>query len=124
MDNITCCRGLAIAVRDEGSVSGVQFTNISVEALFFERSWKGAAEPIHITAMPRTVGTKVRLWTTVLLGSIVKEPSLQSVPVRAGEGFKRSTVILLFPAASESGGASERQGCSMPMQQYSYIRCQ
>ncbi len=53
------CRGLAITVRDEGSVSGVQFTNISIEALFFERSWKGAAEPIHITAMPRTVGSKV-----------------------------------------------------------------
>lgn len=66
MDESMSCRGLAIAVRDEGSVSGVQFTNISVEALFFERSWKGAAEPIHITAMPRTVGTKVRLWEIML----------------------------------------------------------
>ncbi|BDA42853.1 probable polygalacturonase [Coccomyxa sp. Obi] len=63
-------RGLAIAVRDEGSVSGVQFTNISVEALFFERSWTGAAEPIHITAMPRTVGTKVGTVTDVRFTNI------------------------------------------------------
>lgn len=71
MDEAVSCRGLAIAVRDEGSVSGVQFTNISVEALFFERSWNGAAEPIHITAMPRNVGTKVRHRETCL-GFVLK----------------------------------------------------
>ncbi|KAK9909603.1 hypothetical protein WJX75_004848 [Coccomyxa subellipsoidea] len=63
-------RGLALTVRDEGSVTGVQFTNISIEALFFERSWKGAAEPIHITAMPRTVGSKVGMVSDVRFTNI------------------------------------------------------
>lgn len=49
------CRGLSISLRDQGSVEGVQFTNISVESLFYERVWLGGAEPIHITAMPRSL---------------------------------------------------------------------
>lgn len=53
-------RGLSISLRDEGSVEGVQFTNISVETIFYERYWWGAAEPIHITAMPRDISTAVR----------------------------------------------------------------
>jgi hypothetical protein len=47
-------RGMSIMLRDQGSVEGVQFTNITVETLFYERVWWGAAEPIYITAMPRT----------------------------------------------------------------------
>ena len=38
----------------------MQFTNISVETIFYERFWWGAAEPIHITAMPRDISTTVR----------------------------------------------------------------
>ena len=40
---------MSISLRDEGSIEGVQFTNISVETIFYERFWWGAAEPIHIT---------------------------------------------------------------------------
>ena len=49
-----------MALRDEGSMEGLQFTNITVETFFYERVWLGGAEPIHITALPRTVNTEVR----------------------------------------------------------------
>ena len=40
-------------------MEGLQFTNITVETFFYERAWLGGAEPIHITALPRTVNTEV-----------------------------------------------------------------
>ena len=40
-------------------MEGLQFTNITIESLFYERLWLGGAEPIHITAMPRAVNTQV-----------------------------------------------------------------
>lgn len=53
------CRGIAVSLRDQGSMEGLQFTNITIESLFYERVWWGGAEPIHITAMPRAVNTEV-----------------------------------------------------------------
>ena len=50
-----------MALRDQGSMEGLQFTNISIESFFYERVWLGGAEPIHITAMPRAVNSEVRL---------------------------------------------------------------
>ena len=49
-----------MALRDEGSMEGLQFTNITIETFFYERVWLGGAEPIHLTALPRTVNTEVR----------------------------------------------------------------
>ncbi len=40
-------------------MEGLQFTNITIESLFYERVWWGGAEPIHITALPRAVNTEV-----------------------------------------------------------------
>ena len=58
-----------MALRDEGSMEGLQFTNITIETFFYERAWLGGAEPIHLTALPRTVNTEVRLdspWKAIL----------------------------------------------------------
>lgn len=52
-------RGIAVSLRDQGSMDGLQFTNITIESLFYERVWWGGAEPIHITALPRAVNTEV-----------------------------------------------------------------
>lgn len=54
------CRGIAVSLRDEGSMEGLLFANITIESLFYERVWWGGAEPIHITAMPRAVNVEVR----------------------------------------------------------------
>ena len=56
---IWVCRGIAVSLRDQGSMEGLQFTNITIESLFYEQIWLGGAEPIHITAMPRAVNTEV-----------------------------------------------------------------
>ena len=54
------CRGIAVSLRDQGSMEGLQFSNITIESLFYERIWWGGAEPIHVTAMPRAVNTEAR----------------------------------------------------------------
>ena len=50
-------------------MEGLQFTNITIESLFYERLWLGGAEPIHITAMPRAVSTEVEFCTCSLMSS-------------------------------------------------------
>ncbi len=51
---------LCLRCRDGGDVSHVVFSNIAVSTRYTDSSWWGAAEPIYITAVPRTAGTKVR----------------------------------------------------------------
>ena len=46
-------------LRDEGQISGIQFTNITLETQFVDGDGPGAAEPIYVTALPRTTTTKV-----------------------------------------------------------------
>ena len=52
------CRGIALSLRDEGSISNLQFQNISITTKLYDRSWPGGAEPIYITAMGRYVHSK------------------------------------------------------------------
>jgi len=52
-------RGLAIQLRDEGHVENVIFSNIVVETRLFHEDWWGRAEPIYVTAFPRTEETRV-----------------------------------------------------------------
>lgn len=53
-------RGLAIQLRDKGSIMGIQFTNVSLETQFIEGDGGGMAEPLYITALPRNMETRVR----------------------------------------------------------------
>ncbi len=46
-------RGLAIQLRDQGNVTNVIFSNMTVETRLFEDHWWGKAEPIYITAIHR-----------------------------------------------------------------------
>lgn len=52
-------RGLAIMLRDEGTVENVLFSNMTVETRRFTSNWWGAAEPIHVSALPRQTGLPV-----------------------------------------------------------------
>lgn len=52
-------RGLGIMLRDEGTVENILFSNLTVETRYPDPDWWGVAEPIHISALPRTAGQKV-----------------------------------------------------------------
>jgi hypothetical protein len=48
------CRGLAIQLRDQGSVEDVAFSAFQVETRLFDPHYWGHAEPIQVTAISRT----------------------------------------------------------------------
>ncbi|GLJ22126.1 hypothetical protein SUGI_0415260 [Cryptomeria japonica] len=52
-------RGLALQIRDEGSVNGATFSNINITTRYYDPSWWGRAEPIYVTACPRDPHTVV-----------------------------------------------------------------
>lgn len=53
-------RGISLQLRDEGSIENVLFSNLTIETrLFSGKHYWGKAEPIAITAVPRTTSTEV-----------------------------------------------------------------
>ncbi len=50
-------RGLAIQLRDSGTVEDVLFSNMIVQTRYFTPQWWGRAEPIYVTAIHRAPGT-------------------------------------------------------------------
>lgn len=52
-------RGLAIQLRDAGSVEGVRFERITVNTRRFSPDWWGAGEAIYVTALGRNALTRV-----------------------------------------------------------------
>lgn len=49
-------RGIGIQNRDEGTVSDVTFTDITVDCRLWSDVWWGKAEPIYVTSYPRAAG--------------------------------------------------------------------
>lgn len=49
-------RGIGIQNRDEGTVTDVTFSNMTVDCRLFSDVWWGKSEPIYITSYPRAVG--------------------------------------------------------------------
>jgi len=47
-------RGIGIQHRDEGEVSDIVFSNMIIECRLFSDVWWGKAEPIYVTAFPRS----------------------------------------------------------------------
>ena len=47
-------RGVGIQHRDEGTVSDIVFSNLIIECRLFSDTWWGKAEPIYVTAYPRS----------------------------------------------------------------------
>lgn len=47
-------RGIGIQHRDEGTVSDIVFSNMIIECRLFSDVWWGKAEPIYVTAYPRS----------------------------------------------------------------------
>lgn len=52
-------RGFALMLRDQGSIENVLVQNLTIETRLFDPVWWGAAEPISITALPRTAGGRI-----------------------------------------------------------------
>ena len=55
----SCCRGLTIQLRDEGSVRDILFSDIQFTAQYQAAPWWGRGEAISLTAIPRTKETKI-----------------------------------------------------------------
>jgi hypothetical protein len=55
----TGCRGLCIQLRDEGNVSDIEFRDITFTSRYFSDPWWGRGEAISLTAIPRTLETKI-----------------------------------------------------------------
>lgn len=49
-------RGIGIQNRDEGTVTNVIFSNMTVDCHFFSDVWWGKSEAIYVTSYPRAVG--------------------------------------------------------------------
>jgi len=49
----TSNRGLAVSLRERGTMERIRFENITVNSTFFHERWWGNAEPIYISAAPR-----------------------------------------------------------------------
>lgn len=77
--NITvssCCisrsnRGIALQLRDKGCIENVTFSNLTIDTRLFSREhfW-GKAEPVSITALPRTASTQIGHIRNVLFHNI------------------------------------------------------
>jgi len=52
-------RGLGIQLRDSGVVENIIFSDIIIETSLHGPRWWGKAEPIYVTAIPRTLETKL-----------------------------------------------------------------
>lgn len=63
-------RGLAIQLRDPGNIEDVSFSDITVQTRLYADPWWGKAEPIHISVLSRTPGTKVGTLRNVRFSNI------------------------------------------------------
>ena len=55
----TSSRGIAIQMRDEGDVSDIEFSDISLVSRYYSKPWWGRGEAISLTAHPRTPEMKM-----------------------------------------------------------------
>jgi hypothetical protein len=55
----TSSRGLCIQLRDEGSIHGIAYKDITFTSRFYSDPWWGRGEAISFTAIPRTQQTKL-----------------------------------------------------------------
>ena len=55
----SCCRGITIQLRDEGSVHDIEFRDIQFTSRYQAAPWWGRGEAISFTAIPRAAGGKI-----------------------------------------------------------------
>jgi hypothetical protein len=55
----SCCRGITIQLRDEGSVYNIDYSDIQFTSQYQASPWWGRGEAISFTAIPRARGGKV-----------------------------------------------------------------
>lgn len=63
-------RGLAIQLRDEGSVSNIVFRDIRLSASYHAAPWWGKGESISFTALPRDARTRLGTLRNVLVQNV------------------------------------------------------
>ena len=63
-------RGICIQLRDEGSVSDVEFRDIRFVSRYFSDPWWGRGEAISLTAIPRTPTAKVGAMHGIRLANV------------------------------------------------------
>lgn len=101
---LLCCR-------DGGSISGVTFEHVSVSTRLYDPSWWGAAEPISLTAVPRTPGGRV---------GAVSDVSFRDITAVSEGGILLAGGPLgdASPTASAAGVAcADAAGCAAGKQQ-------
>ncbi|KXZ43270.1 hypothetical protein GPECTOR_96g736 [Gonium pectorale] len=66
-------RGLAVQLRDYGSVRDVLFQHCHVETRRHEGGWWGGGEPLYVTALPRWVGSRVGVASNITFHHVTAE---------------------------------------------------
>lgn len=119
-------RGVAIVLRDAGSIENVLVENLIIETQLLHPAWWGAAEPIYVSAQPRTpngrIGRVRNLRFSQILaraqggvficGSAAARPEdvvLENVTVELAPpaDFPRSRIDVRPPEPVEPPGATE-----------------
>lgn len=110
-------RGLGIQLRDEGNVDNVTYANIQMSTRYYHPSWWGLAEPIYVTACPRTPKTVVGSIQNIHYINITTTSEngifLSSLGGRNLKGMKfRNVNVTLERTTNYSGGHHDyRPGC-------------
>ncbi|KAL3680884.1 hypothetical protein R1sor_023840 [Riccia sorocarpa] len=99
-------RGLALQLRDEGSISDVVFSDIVLSTRYYDPSWWGGAEPIYITACPRGPSTLVGSISDIqfinIVGTSENGVFLSGSPHSILRRINLQNVTLSFVAAGRS----------------------
>lgn len=90
---LTGSRGLAIQLRDEGSVYNVQFRDIQLVSRYYGDPWWGRGEAVSLTALPRTPETKLGTMRHITLQNITGRAE-NSVRLRGAAASPIQDVLL------------------------------
>ncbi|EFN59558.1 hypothetical protein CHLNCDRAFT_8203, partial [Chlorella variabilis] len=104
-------RGLAIQLRDGGSISDVRFEGITIATRYYHPSWWGAAEPIYVTALPRAPGMQVGSVADVTFSNISATAEngifLSGGPLRSLRGIRMERVSVRLRQRSRFAGGCQ-----------------
>jgi polygalacturonase len=101
-------RGLAILHREEGNVENVIFSDIVVHTKLWPQRWWGAAEPIHVSSIPRKADTKLGKVRNIRFSNILCRGE-NGVYIHGWEGHSIEDLVL-SNVRVEVGKTSEQPG--------------
>lgn len=89
----SCCRGITIQLRDEGSVHDIDFRDIEFTSRYQAAPWWGRGEAISFTAIPRTPGAKIGQIRDVRVSNVTARAE-NSVRIDGTQQFRIAGVSL------------------------------